>query len=169
MATRPTGARVREALFSMLGDVSGANVLDLYAGSGALGIEALSRGAARATFVEFARPALACLRTNLAELGLADRTRLLPIRAKQARLRLSPDEPFDLVFCDPPWSDVARALSIVSDLADAGIFGETARILVEHSAREALAPSNDGPLAVSGTRAWGDTAVSTLVRRPASS
>ena len=67
--TRPTADRVREALFSMLGDVSGARVLDLYAGSGALGIEALSRGAASAVFVERDAQAAATIRRNLDELG----------------------------------------------------------------------------------------------------
>ena len=78
-ATRPTGARVKEALFSILGDVTGARVLDLYAGSGALGIEALSRGAASGVFVESARPALACLRENLTKLGLDDVATTLPV------------------------------------------------------------------------------------------
>src|SRR5262249_36636856 len=77
LATRPTSDRVREALFSALGDVGGATVLDLYAGTGALGIEALSRGAAGATFVENARPALAALRGNLAALGLEEQARVI--------------------------------------------------------------------------------------------
>ena len=72
-ATRPTAERVREALFSMLGELDGAVVLDLFAGSGALGIEALSRGAARATFVERAPRALAALRANIAALALGER------------------------------------------------------------------------------------------------
>src|SRR5579859_1944240 len=76
-ATRPTSGRVREALFSMLGEIDGARVLDLFAGSGALGIEALSRGAASATFVEHAPPALAALRANLAALGLGERSRVV--------------------------------------------------------------------------------------------
>ncbi len=71
--TRPTADRVREALFSMLGDVSGAAVLDLYAGSGALGIEALSRGAGSATFVERDQQAVAALRRNLAAVGVRGR------------------------------------------------------------------------------------------------
>jgi hypothetical protein len=93
-ATRPTGARVKEALFSILGDVSGARVLDLYAGSGALGIEALSRGASAAVFVEAARPALACLRENLTKLGLDSVATTLPCasrarRASSGAMRLS--------------------------------------------------------------------------------
>src|SRR5262249_58893941 len=77
-ATRPTSDRVREALFSALGDVGGARVLDVFAGTGALGIEALSRGAEHATFVESARPALAALRANLAALGIEGLARVVP-------------------------------------------------------------------------------------------
>ena len=76
-ATRPTADRVREALFSIVGPVDGLDVLDLFAGSGALGLEALSRGAASATLVERARPALACIRANAAALGLEDRVRVV--------------------------------------------------------------------------------------------
>src|SRR5262245_18805616 len=72
-ATRPTSEKVREAIFSILGAVEAARVLDLFAGSGALGIEALSRGAAHATFVDAGKPALAAIRGNLRELGLEDR------------------------------------------------------------------------------------------------
>src|SRR5256885_6635218 len=76
-ATRPTSEKVREALFQILGDLTGARVLDLFAGSGALGLEALSRGAAHATFVDSARPALAAIRENLRDLALADRAEVI--------------------------------------------------------------------------------------------
>src|SRR3954467_6793389 len=94
--TRPTADRVREALFSILGDVSGLRVLDLYAGSGALGIEALSRGASAAVFVEFARPALASLRENLTKLGLDDVATTLPVRVESAAAKLGHHAPFEL-------------------------------------------------------------------------
>ena len=99
-ATRPTADKVREALFSIVGDIEGARVLDLFAGSGALGIEALSRGAADATFVERAGPAVAAIRRNLLELGLEGDVR----RGDVARFlkRAAGEPPFDLVFCDPP-------------------------------------------------------------------
>ena len=105
-ATRPTAERVREALFSMLGPLEGAAVLDLFAGSGALGIEALSRGAAHATFVECSAPALAALRANLAALELdAERARVSAGDALAA-LR-SDDDKYDLVFLDPPYAQAA--------------------------------------------------------------
>ncbi len=111
-ATRPTSSRVRESLFSHLQHrhppcLPGANVLDLYAGSGALGIEAMSRGAARATFVDSGRPALASIRENLATLRIEDRSHVVgtdALRAVSPRLR---GAPFDLVFADPPYADLA--------------------------------------------------------------
>ena len=100
--TRPTSDKVRQATFNALesaGDLEGALVLDLFAGSGALGIEALSRGAARATFVERDRGALEALRANLAALGLADRSTVVVGDA----LRHT-DGRWDLVLLDPPYA-----------------------------------------------------------------
>src|SRR6476646_2543843 len=103
--TRPTSERVREALFAMLEDVAGAHVLDLFAGSGALGIEALSRGAAGAVFVERDAGALRALGDNLAALGLAPPVAVVrradAVRAvEKAR---AAQEKYDLVFIDPPY------------------------------------------------------------------
>jgi 16S rRNA (guanine(966)-N(2))-methyltransferase RsmD len=107
-ATRPTSDRVREALFSVLGEhVAGARVLDLFAGSGALGIEALSRGAERATFVESAPAAQRVVRANLDALGLeaqvhrGDAVAFLHNASRAG-------ETYDLVFLDPPYRDAAR-------------------------------------------------------------
>jgi 16S rRNA (guanine966-N2)-methyltransferase len=162
-ATRPTGARVKEALFSILGDLSGFKVLDLYAGSGALGIEALSRGAAFTVFVESARPALACLRENLSKLALDEASKVLPARVEAARSQLSGLGPFDLVLCDPPWRDAAHALEALEGLAGLGIFSAEAQIALEHSAKDSLAPQGGaGALVVADRRRWGDTAVTLL-------
>lgn len=101
--TRPLTDRAKEGIFSALGEqVIDAEVLDLYAGSGSIGIEALSRGASRATFVEKGRRALASLRQNLATLGFADRSVVSdrPVATFLAAAKGS----FDLVFFDPPWS-----------------------------------------------------------------
>src|SRR5882724_5521373 len=119
-ATRPTGARVKEALFSILGDMSALSVLDLYAGSGALGIEAVSRGAGSVVFVESARPALACLRENLTKLGLESVASVLPLRVESALPRLRKYGPFGLVLCDPPWRDAETARLQLLTLAEAG-------------------------------------------------
>jgi 16S rRNA (guanine966-N2)-methyltransferase len=159
-ATRPTGARVKEALFSILGDVSELAVLDLFAGSGALGIEALSRGSARAVFVESARPALAALRDNLEKLGLSGEAKVLPMRVDAAKAQLQRLGPFDLVLCDPPWRDAHQALESLETLAGLGIFSATARVVLEHAAKDALAPEGGaGALIAADQRSWGDTGV----------
>lgn len=113
--TRPTTDRVREATFNALSSsdsVEGARVLDLFAGSGALGIEAISRGAAHCTFVERDRAALAAIRRNLVNLGIADRAAVVP---GDALARLDHIGPVDLVLADPPygfseWDELLGAL-----------------------------------------------------------
>jgi 16S rRNA (guanine966-N2)-methyltransferase len=104
--TRPTTDRVREALFSMVAsrvDLDGATVVDLFAGSGALGIEALSRGAAHATFVDADRAAVTAIRANLAATGLADRATV--VRADALRwLGAGGDRRFDVALADPPYA-----------------------------------------------------------------
>jgi 16S rRNA (guanine966-N2)-methyltransferase len=157
--TRPTSDRVREALFSVLVDVGDARVLDLYAGTGALGIEALSRGALHATFVENARPALAALRENLVALGLAAPgsavTRVVAQPVTRAAASL--EGPFDLVFADPPYADVGDVVGAVAALRARGALAPGARIVVEHASRDP-APPLDGMTARPG-RAYGDTMV----------
>jgi len=112
LATRPTGDRVRETLFSMLASRLGSfdqlRVADLYAGSGALGLEALSRGAALACFVEQDPRALAAIRANVDALGAGGRARILARSADH----LPPEEPFDLVFADPPYSPGSGSLAL---------------------------------------------------------
>ena len=108
--TRPTSDRVRESIFNALGSLEvleGATVADLFAGSGALGIEALSRGARSATFVDQDRHAIAAVRANLASTGLAERAEVIPRRVEAwlAELASAGGEPsFDVVFCDPPYA-----------------------------------------------------------------
>ena len=109
---RPTADRVREALFSMLGDVSDADVLDLYAGSGALGLEALSRGAASAVFVDSAREAADTVRANLTALG--ERGEVVRRDALDYLRAIAGERRFDLVLCDPPYDSavaVGRSLA----------------------------------------------------------
>jgi 16S rRNA (guanine966-N2)-methyltransferase len=107
-ATRPTSDFVREAAFNLVGPVDGAVVLDLYAGSGGLGIEALSRGAAECVFIDSSREACATIEANLARLGLEATV----LRRDAARALEALRRPFDLVLCDPPYElDVAAALA----------------------------------------------------------
>jgi len=105
-ATRPASDRLRESLFGMLGErCADARVLDLFAGSGALGIEALSRGAREATFVERDDAAIGAIRRNLAATGYVERARV--VRADVAAYLRRATDGFDLVFADPPYADVA--------------------------------------------------------------
>jgi 16S rRNA (guanine966-N2)-methyltransferase len=161
-ATRPTGSRVKEALFSILGDVQGLAVLDLYAGSGALGIEALSRGARSAVLVESAGPALLCLRENLSKLGLEGSAKCLALRVEQATPQLLRLGPFDLVLCDPPWKDVAAARTALEALAAKGAFASGATIALEHAAKDPPWAPEPSLLRVCDERSWGDTAVTLL-------
>ena len=159
-ATRPTSDRVRESLFAVLGDVSGLNVLDLYAGSGALAIEALSRGAARAVCVEVARQALTIIRENVASLALDARVVVVGRRVSDCAPLLAPYAPFELVLIDPPYADVpsgTRGRDLAPLLARRGaLFAEDALVVVEHAARDP-APAFEG-LVHEDDRRWGDTA-----------
>ena len=133
LGTRPTSDRTREMLFSMLasriGDFEGLRVADLYAGSGALGLEALSRGAFHATFVETDPVALKAIRANVAALNAEEKTEVRSLSAT----RLPPSQPFDLIFADPPYGDgagtaVVRAVAAADWLAGGGWLAiETAR------------------------------------------
>ncbi len=131
--TRPTSDRVREALFSSLGvRVVDANVLDLYAGSGALGIEALSRGASKATFVESSTEAAEVIRKNLTETRLGEESAVLNL-AVEHFLDSQPVRTFDLVFLDPPYS-LGMPLDPLR-LLRSGHLSEDALIVVEVSSR----------------------------------
>ena len=161
--TRPTGARVREALFNVLGDLGEARVLDLYAGSGALAIEALSRGARHAVLVEHERAALACIKENLATLAASERALVVPLRLPRALATVLTHAPFDLVLCDPPWADLQAACAVLADLAGGAGLAPGARVVLEHSAKDS--EPNVSGLVPSDRRRWGDTAVS-LFRAP---
>ena len=147
---RPTTGRVREAIFSMLGDVDGAAVLDLFCGTGALAIEALSRGAAEATLVD-SRPAAA--RRNLESLDLGERARV--VRADAARF-LGRSEPgsFDLVLCDPPYRLADRLAADLVQLIPR-VLAEHGRVMVESSPKSPLALQ----LPLRTERAYGDTLI----------
>ena len=150
-ATRPTADRVREALFSVLGEVTGVTVLDLFAGSGALGIEALSRGATSAVFVERAPPALAALQANLQALGLDAEVHRGDARAF-VRNASAAGRTYDLVFVDPPYRDAER---LGRDLDLATVIAPRGRLVVE-SDRRAPLPVD---LPITFERRYGDTLI----------
>jgi 16S rRNA (guanine966-N2)-methyltransferase len=144
---RPTADRVREAWLSILQDaIPGARVLDLYAGSGALGLEALSRGAASADFVELAPASLAALGANIATLGLEPRATVHRGDALRFASRLAPGS-YDVAFADPPYArdDAVRLIALFRTTPFARI------LAVEHPARAAVAGDE--------TRRYGDTAI----------
>jgi 16S rRNA (guanine966-N2)-methyltransferase len=156
---RPTTGRVREAVFSALGDVDGCAVLDLYAGSGAFAVEALSRGAARAVLVDDDRAAVDACNANLAATRTADRARVVPSTVATVLARRPPVEaPFDLVFVDPPYGDAGSDLSEVVALGTPGWVAPAARVVVERAAR---APGVVEPTGweIGWERRYGDTLV----------
>jgi 16S rRNA (guanine(966)-N(2))-methyltransferase RsmD len=161
-ATRPTSDRVREALFGILGSagrLDGARVLDLYAGTGALALEALSRGAAQATLVESSRDALAAVRANVEALGVDDRARVVAADVRGAARRLARAGPFDLVLADPPWAlvDTGEAPRAIAGIVRAGALGPDALVVLEHAARST--PPEIDCLARGESRHYGDTAL----------
>jgi 16S rRNA (guanine966-N2)-methyltransferase len=149
--TRPTADRVREALFSILGDVSGLRVLDLFAGTGALGIEALSRGAASAVFVEREPRAAAALQRNLDAVGAATGR----LRRQDALAFLAADRgTYDLVFADPPYDLAPRLGQPLSERLPA-VLSEGARTVTESDKRMPL----ELALPLLTERVYGDTVI----------
>jgi len=158
--TRPTADRVREAIFSIIGPCEGAHVLDLFAGSGAMGIEALSRGAEAVTFVERDPRAAACIRANLDALDLAAQARVvvrdwaMALQQEQRR-----GARYDLCVVDPPYSVVA-GISAALPLALAPVLAEYATVILEGPAQGPV-PTMDGiRVTDSSDRTYGTTRVS---------
>ena len=153
-ATRPTGDRVREALFSILGaEVEGARVLDLYAGSGALGIEALSRGAAEATFVDSAPVAQRAIEANLDALGAQAEVRRQDVRRFLGAASAAARQ-YDLVFLDPPYGLAARLGPVLSELLP-GVLAPGAVVIAESDRRVPLVLD----LPLHDERRYGDTLI----------
>jgi len=160
---RPTSDRVRESLFSTLGNIEGLRVLDLFAGSGALGLEAFSRGAESVVFVERSRRVSRELARRLDRLGLADSERIA-IRTMEAqkairRLQVESSMRFDLVFLDPPYAQGEREPTLEL-LFSSGLLNDAATVVVEGPKRHPLA-------ALSGARVlderhYGDTTLTWL-------
>ena len=130
LAIRPTPGRVREALFSIVGErIVGARVLDLYAGTGAIGFEALSRGAAHATFVEVQARTAARIRTAAADFGLSERTSVMATTAERAARLV--EGPFDFVYADPPYAAEAPSAVFLALRRSGAIRNDTV-VVYEH-------------------------------------
>jgi len=161
-STRPTADRVRQRLFDLLGQrCDGLRVLDLYAGTGALSLEALSRGAAHATLVEQEAKAAQVIQRNAAELGCADRCTL--VRDGVARALPQIEGPFDLVFSDPPYA-LQAAQETLDALARLGLVAPQGRVVLERDRREPGPAAPEG-FELAGERRYGDTAVLIARRR----
>jgi 16S rRNA (guanine966-N2)-methyltransferase len=162
--TRPLGDRVKQTLFAILDpDLRGATFLDLFAGSGAAGIEALSRGAAHATFVDRDAGAIGTIRSNLQRTGLSDRATVT--RAEVLAWLRDPDRttepPRDVVLVDPPYEDTVALVAALDALGP--LLAPTARVVAKHFWRDAP-PARVGLLASDRERRFGETAL-TFYRR----
>jgi 16S rRNA (guanine(966)-N(2))-methyltransferase RsmD len=161
MNTRPTADRVKESLFSILSSLcrlEGLRILDLCAGTGSLGIEALSRGAAFCCFVEHDRPVMALLEKNLMSSGVSDRAELVTLDAPKGLQQLSRQgKRFDLVFLDPPYQSNLYAI-LFEALFTFPVLSDDALLVAECSSRVPLADSF-GTLVKFDRRVYGDTAL----------
>lgn len=160
MDIRPTASKIREAIFNILGqDISGNKVLDLFAGTGILGIEALSRGAESAVFVDKSDQSVRIINKNLTICGYQDRCRVLKreIMKGPALGTLSLKDGFDLVFIDPPYGK-----SLIPDvlvmLSSCGILSDNAVVVTESSKHDLLPETSEG-LFLSDTRSYGQTKI----------
>ena len=154
LVTRPTSDRARETLFALLGDLGETRFLDLFAGSGAVGIEALSRGAERVCFVESARAALTALRANLQAIGSTCPTEVVPGPLPASVDRL--EGPFDVIFLDPPYAEESLAKTTLNRVLSGHLDAPGGIVVVEHAARHS--PILPEGLTVPTTRRVGDTA-----------
>jgi 16S rRNA (guanine966-N2)-methyltransferase len=156
---RPTSDRVREAIFDILGPVwTFRRVLDLFAGTGSLGIEALSRGAEEAVFVEQSKGALTVLKENLKALGLKAKVWVLPVPVKKGITVLGErGEVFDLIFMDPPYGTAVVGKTL-EEIARRGILASSGLIVAEHATRDRILLPRG--LELAQQRRYGDTTVS---------
>jgi 16S rRNA (guanine966-N2)-methyltransferase len=156
--TRPTAARVREAIFNILGPAPEGSVLDLYAGTGALGLEALSRGASQAVFIEREHAPLLALRRNIKELGFEGRASIVASDVRTGLRRLAgKGNRFSWIFLDPPY--VKEMTGVLAELSGGDLLTPCAVVVLEHDKRNAP-PESVGRLFLTDRRQYGDTELS---------
>ena len=166
METRPTSDKVREALFNIIrNDVFDARVWDVFAGSGALSLEALSRGAEFAVLTDASRKASAAIRRNIELCGAQEVTRLLTTEWQGAVSSLK-GQRFSLVFLDPPYKMTGAYAEVTKRLLEENMLTEDALIVMEHS-RDAVLPELPDAVELYDTRRYGDTCLSLVRRRGA--
>lgn len=162
-AIRPTSAKVREALFNVIGPVEGLRIADLYCGSGALGIEALSRGAAKVVAVDRSRRARRLVMGNLAQLDDAIGGRCRFIGSSVERwIDEFAGVPFDLVLMDPPYAQLGAALDALTAIFARGLLDRGGLAVLEHSARSSVETAGQG-FRIGGNYRYGDSALTLVV------
>lgn len=161
---RPTGDRVREAIFARLGDLEALSVLDLFAGTGAMGLEAISRGADRLVAVDKSGRSIAAVRHNVALLGVGERVQIIKRDARGALRQLAQagTHSFDLAFLDPPYAETDTLAAALAALVDHALLSPGATVVVESPKRHAVAPV--AGLRCEDTREYGDTSITWLSR-----
>ena len=162
---RPTADRVRESLFARLPAIAGGQVLDLFAGTGSLGFEALSRGAGHVTFVDRSAPVIGALRSTVQSLSLESRVDVLKLDARGAIRRLvQRGMRFDLVFLDPPYADYAELPGLLESLVHSDLLNDSAWIVAEFSTRneQDLKLEWMTGISVDSVRTYGETTVAWL-------
>lgn len=162
LATRPTTDRVREAWFSILGPLEGS-AIDIYAGTGALGFEALSRGASSVVFVESAKPAQRAILQNAANLDVLERTQLIRSPVERALSAIQRLGPYDLVLTDPPWTDMDGAQRALGRILRRELLKPGGRVVLGHPRGRPVELPADSGLQLVDQRSWGDSAASFFV------
>ena len=156
---RPTSDRVKEALFNILPDLEGLRFIDLFAGSGNVGLEAMSRGATQTYFVEQTPAMIKLIKNNIEKCRLECRHELLPVSVERAfQILMGRGAKFDIIFADPPY-DSGWVEKTVRLLSTGELFAHNALAAIQHSRREAL-PDDTGMLGLADQRRYGDTLIS---------
>jgi 16S rRNA (guanine966-N2)-methyltransferase len=159
---RPTADRVKKSLFDILRPVTGESFLDLFAGSGNVGLEALSQGARRSVFVEKDIRLVKAIRAALDDLGYDRRAEVIAADAKRGLgLLVQKGERFDIVFADPPY-DMGLAVQTLEWLETADVLTESGMVVLQHSMREKLEEAPDRALVIADQRQYGDTMLTFL-------
>jgi len=164
---RPTSDRVREALFSILAHrLLNCRFLDLYAGTGAVGIEAVSRGAKHVICVESAHQAKALVQLNIAHCGVGDRMTIVHQTVQRFLSQADHwDEPYDIIFADPPYESVPEFVSLVGAVDTGRLFAVDAWLIIEHALKTSL-PASVAGMTFQRCYRYGDTALSIFSRLP---
>jgi 16S rRNA (guanine966-N2)-methyltransferase len=162
---RPTTDRVKEALFNILPSVGGMRFLDICAGCGNVGLEALSRGARHSVFIEKSLRLVAAIRENLRLLGFEGRAEVMAGEAQKGIVRLTnKGEEFDILFADPPY-DAGLLEKSLGSLKDGRLLAGNAVIVLQHSVRETVGEDSTYPFALTDQRRYGDTLLTFLEKR----